>query len=81
MLQFIIIAVVCWLIGAFGWAQIIGSLQNIAVRKILYITIILWIAIMGIGAYFAVTKFDGLVPMLVGYGISLLQVLKAGKIS
>lgn len=81
MIQFIIIASVCWLIGVFGWAQIIGSLQNIAVRKNLFFTMILWIAIVGVGAYFAITKFDGLVPMLVGYGISLVQVLSAGRIS
>lgn len=81
MLQFVIIAAVCWMIGVWGWAQIVGSLQNIAVRKNLIFTMILWIVVMGLGAYFAVMKFNGLVPMLVGYGISLVQILGSGRIS
>ena len=63
-----------------GWSQIIGSLQNFTQRKGLLFTIVLWLAIMGVGAYFAIAKFDGLIPLLIGYGVSLVMTLGKGKI-
>lgn len=80
MLKFILIAVLSWLIGVFGWAQIIGSLQNIKIRKNLLYTLILWIVILGVAAYVAIAHFNGLWALLAGYIISLLQVLGSGKI-
>lgn len=85
MLKFIIILVLAWLVGVFGWAQIIGCLQRIPSRKgglvgMLLFTLVLWLAIMGVGAYFAITKFDGLIPLLIGYGVSFVMVISKGKI-
>ena len=63
--KFIIIAVAAWLIGVLGWAQIIGSIQNISRRKELWLPLLLWSIIMVAAAYFAITKFDGLIPLLI----------------
>ena len=41
MLKFIIVAVIAWLVGVFGWAQIIGSIQNLKIRKNLLFTLVL----------------------------------------
>lgn len=35
---------------------------------------------MAVGAYFAITKFDGLLPLLIGYGVSFIITLGQGKI-
>lgn len=80
MLKFIIIATIAWVVGVFGWAQVIGSVQNIKERPNLWLTLILWIAILIIVAYIVTTKFAGLVPLGIGYIISLIQVLSSGKI-
>lgn len=80
MLKFIIIAAIAWVVGVFGWAQVIGSVQNIKERPNLWLTLILWIAILTIVAYIVTTKFAGLVPLGIGYIISLIQVLSSGKI-
>lgn len=80
MLKFIIIAAIAWVVGVFGWAQVIGSVQNIKERPNLWLTLILWNAILIIVAYIVTTKFEGLVPLGIGYIISLIQVLSSGKI-
>ena len=80
MVKFLIVAVVAWIIGVFGWAQIIGSLQNIKERSGLVITMILWIAIMGVAAFLAVAKLGKLWSLIIGYGISFFQVIRSGKI-
>ena len=80
MLKFIIIAAIAWVVGVFGWAQVIGSVQNIKERPNLWLTLILWIAILIIVAYIVTTKFAGLVPLGIGYIISLIQVLSSDKI-
>ena len=80
MVKFLIVAVVAWIIGVFGWAQIIGSLQNIKERSGLVITMILWIAIMGVAAFLAVAKLGELWSLFIGYGISFFQVIRSGKI-
>lgn len=80
MLKFIIIVAIAWVVGVFGWAQVIGSVQNIKERPNLWLTLILWIAILIIVAYIVTTKFAGLVPLGIGYIISLIQVLSFGKI-
>ncbi len=85
MLKFIIILVLSLVVGIFGWAQIIGCIQRIPARRgglvgMLIFTLLLWVAIMGVGAYFAITKFDGLIPLLIGYGVSFVLVIRNGKI-
>ena len=78
--KFIIIAVAAWLIGVLGWAQIIGSIQNISRRKELWLPLLLWSIIMAAAAYFAITKFDGLIPLLIGYVISFISIITQGRI-
>lgn len=80
MLKFVIIAAIAWIVGVFGWAQVIGSVQNIKERPNLRLTLILWVAILIIVAYIVITKFAGLAPLGIGYIISLIQVLSSGKI-
>ncbi len=79
MLKFIIILVLAFLVGSFGWSQIVGSLQR-KLRGPFLFTFILWLAIIAVGAYFAITKFEGLIPLLIGYGASLIFTIKQGKI-
>ncbi len=81
MLKFIVVAVIAWIVGVFGWSQIIGSLQNLSARKGLLFTMLLWIVIMGAGAYVAIVKFAAVWPLVIGYGIALVQTLSAGRIS
>ena len=80
MIKFIIIAVVAFVVGAFGWAQVIGSLQNIGVSKRFLITLLIWLIILGAVAYTAIVFFDGLWPLCISYAATLLMVLSAGKI-
>lgn len=80
MLKSIIVAVVAWLVGVLGWAQIIGSIQNIRIQKNLLFTLILWAIIMGAGAYFAIAVFSSLWALIIGYGISFVQIIISGKI-
>ena len=70
MLSFIIILVIAWLLGVFGWSQVIGSIRT--KQNGFVVTIIIWLAV---GAYFAITKFGGIVPMVIGYVISIIVVL------
>ncbi len=79
-MKFIIVAVLAWLVGVIGWAQIIGSLQNLYIRKNLLFTLILWIVIMALGAYFAIVKFNSLWALITGYIISFVQICSAGRI-
>ena len=80
MLVFIIILVIAWFMGVWGWSQVIGSLQNISAKPSLAITFIVWLAILGVLAYIAIPKFSGTIPLLIGYAVALLQVLFSGKI-
>ncbi|MBQ9838305.1 MAG: hypothetical protein IJO56_02240 [Oscillospiraceae bacterium] len=80
MIKFIIVATIAWLLGVFGWSQIIGCLQNLRTRKKLLFSLILWTVIMGVGGYFAIANFNSLWALLVGYGVSFLQVISSGKI-
>jgi len=58
--KFIIVGFLVWLIlfaiGALGWAQIQGSLQDIAIDKLGFLRIIVWVAIFVI-EFFVVRKF------------------------
>ena len=80
MIKFVIVATIAWLVGVFGWAQIIGSIQNIRTRKNLLFTLILWTTIMATGAYFAIMTFDSMWALVVGYAISFVQIIRSGKI-
>ena len=80
MWKLIIIGVIAWIVGVIGWSQIIGSLQNLDRRKGLLVTLVLWIAIMGAGAYIAIAKFNGLLPLAAGYFVALIQVKAQGRI-
>ena len=72
-------AIASWLLGVWGWAQIIGSIQNLGERGGLLFTLILWVCIMGGGAYLA-NSMGYIVPCLVGYAISFFMVKASGRI-
>ena len=76
-----VLAAICSLfLGLFGWAQIIGSIQNLSSRKSLLFTLILWIIIMiGCGIFFF-TWMNASIGLVIGYVVSLLMVLSSGKI-
>ncbi len=72
-----------FLIGAFGFPQIVGSLQTVKQRGlgITIFTITLWGAILIVVGVTAYTKFPNLrLAYYIGTGASLLSTLKAGKI-
>lgn len=77
------VLVVSWVIGVLGISQIIGTLQNLKSRAPVAsaFTLILWLVIMG-AACFAVHRFipDFRIVYYIGTGISLVQVLAAGRI-
>lgn len=85
-MKYVIIAVVffvSWVVGVFGFAQIIGSLQNLRERgaAMSAFTIIFWSVILialGVGVHYFLLDYR--IVYYVGTGISLLQVLAAGKI-
>lgn len=80
MLKFIIIAIIAWVLGVWGWAQIIGSIQNIRMRKNLLFALLLWVLVMAVGAYIAIATFNSLWALVVGYAISFFQIILSGKI-
>ena len=83
MLSNIIVFVISYLVGVFGFSQIIGSLQNIKTRGIplTIFTSVLWLAIT-VGTFLIVLfKFDSaLIACIIAYIISFIQVVSAGKI-
>ena len=83
MLRFFIVLAVCFIAGDFGFAQIIGSIQNYYLRgpALTIITCVIWVAVLT-GVTIGAIKIghDGVVPILMGYGIALAMVLSAGRI-
>lgn len=80
----IVVAVIGLIVGVFGWAQIIGSIQHASERgagKTLA-TIIIWAVILGAVAFlFMNVVLTGHVKaLLIGYAISLILVLAQGKV-
>ena len=79
----IVIFVASWLVGVFGFSQIIGSLQNLKERppSMSAFTIIIWIVILG-AVWFVVHHFFASFKIVyyIGTAVSLLLVLGAGKI-
>ena len=80
-LVFLIVAVVAFVVGVFGFSQIIGALQNISWRPGLIVPMLLWIAILAGGVWLELYLFPGQpLPLIIGYVISFLAVLSSGKI-
>jgi len=83
-LLFLVVLAGAYFIGVFGFCQIIGSLQNILVRPPMatVFTTVLWIGIL-LGVFFLVKHFlnSQIIALYIGYGISLVMALRAGKIS
>lgn len=81
---FVAVAAVAYMAGVFGFAQIIGSLQNIRTRGagLTLFTVCFWAAIL-LAVGFLVHRF--FYPQRIAYYIvtviSFLQILLAGKIS
>jgi uncharacterized membrane protein YidH (DUF202 family) len=75
------IGLASFFLGIWGWAQVIGSIQNIRKRPSLIISLLLWLAIL-FGGYLVVAKLLAgyLTALYVGYGISLVVILFQGKI-
>ena len=80
MLKFVLVAAAAWLLGVFGWSQIIGSLQNMKAQKGLAFTLVLWVVLLAVGAYVAIAVFSSTWSLVIGYAIALLQTFAAGKI-
>ena len=79
---FIVIFIVSWLVGVFGWAQIIGSFQNLKSRgPHMLITVLIW-SIIIVATYIAVWKFfaSSILAWIIGMVVSFMQVLRQGKI-
>ena len=81
---FVVVLAVSFIIGTFGFSQIIGSLQNVGVRGIgvTLFTIILWGAVI-VGSFFLMKHIqpDKTLPFLIGMGASFIAVLSQGRIS
>ncbi|MBP3240180.1 MAG: hypothetical protein J6M92_06500 [Oribacterium sp.] len=78
----IIVFFVSWIIGVFGWAQIIGGLQNLRSRGAsMIVTILLWAVIIFL-SFLGVKHFLGsrIIVWAIAMGISLIQVIAQGKI-
>lgn len=81
--MFIVIMIITWFVGVFGWAQIVGSLQNVKQRGIAMtlFTISIWCLIMGGTAYVCLHFFAAhKIALCIGYGVSLVIILFSGKI-
>ena len=79
-----IVGVVAWVVGLFGWAQIVGSLQNVKERGtgMTLVTIIINAAIMIALAVLVwkVVLVGHIKALLIGYAVSLVMILASGKI-
>ena len=77
MISFIITLIVSYVVGLFGFAQIIGSIQNAKERGAMTIvTIVIWSVIL-IGLYYVVTHVLAIraLPLIIGYAISFVSLL------
>lgn len=81
--MFIVVLAVAFVIGVFGFCQIIGSFQNYHIRGVgmTAFTVILWAFIL-IAGFIAAKSFfaDQMIAYYIGTGASFLMSLKAGKI-
>lgn len=80
---FIVVAFLAWFVGVWGFAQIIGSLQNIKTRGIgkTLFTIIVWAAILILG-WILMHSFapNQSLAYYIATAIAFLQILLSGKI-
>lgn len=72
-----------YFIGIWGWAQIVGSIQQFRNRgpKASFTTILIWLVLIGASTaivYFLLPKY--MIPYLAGLGIGLVNILVSGKI-
>ena len=80
----IIVIIVSYYVGVFGWSQIVGSIQNVKTRGwgLTIFTITLWSLIIG-GSIALIILFCDywvwIISILASL-ISLIQTLKAGKV-
>lgn len=76
-----IVGIVSWIVAVIGFAQIIGSLQNLRSNSKLWFTLIIWIALIA-GSYFLMKAIvpEYKIAYFIGMGIGLLQILFSGKI-
>ncbi len=74
-----ILLIVSYVVGVLGFTQIIGSLQ--AKQKNFLVPILIWAVIL-VAVFFAARKLlpSKILALYIGYGISLIQALCAGKI-
>ena len=79
----VVVAIASYFIGVFGFAQIIGSLQNLQARGIAatLLTLLIWGAIL-IGSWFVARWLisGAMLAYYIPMGISFLQILKSGKV-
>lgn len=75
----ILVLAASFFLGVFGFCQIIGSLQT--KQRGFLITIMIWVVILG-GLYLLARKLipEKITALYVGYAISLVMSLSAGKI-
>ncbi len=76
----IVVLAVARIAGAIGFPQIVGSVQRFEPARIF--TIILWLAILAAGWY-TVHRFfpGGMIALYLGYGWSLVDTFRAGRIN
>lgn len=81
MILWVVIGFASFFLGVFGFAQIIGSCQNLKANKGYWITIILWSAILA-GGFFLVrsVSHSNLSALYIGYAVSFVIMLGQGKI-
>ena len=83
MFMFFVIAFLAYLLGLFGFSQIIGSLQNVKTRGagMTVFTIAIWFVILMTG-WFLRNRFapEQDVAYYVATAVSFVQILLAGKI-
>lgn len=80
---FFLILLASFVVGTFGFCQIIGSIQNIRVRPPLMtaMTIIIWVAIfIAVWALVHHFLFSYRIAFYIGAGLGLLSSLRAGRI-
>ena len=80
----LIVGVIGWVVGLFGWAQIIGSVQHAHERGpvMTCVTIVLWIVILAVlaGLFWKVFLTDYISSFLIGYAISFVMILLHGNV-
>lgn len=80
---FIVVLVLSYLFGVWGFCQIIGSIQHRFERSVraTVLTILIWIAILT-GVFFLARAFfhNQMTAYYIGTGVSLLMTLLSGRI-